>query len=89
MACAWASERVKASVPERAMVPRCCASSAFDMPMPGSEMVSVRAALSGTIRTLASAGRPSVLSVSASKRRRSTASAALATSSRRKISRSE
>ena len=78
----------KASVPERAMVPRFCARSALAMPMPGSETVSVRAALSGRMRTFASAGSVRSGRVRASKRRRSMASAALATSSRRKISRS-
>ena len=70
------------------MVPRFCARSALAMPMPGSETVSVRAALSGTTRTFASAGSVRSGLVRASKRRRSTASAALATSSRKKISRS-
>ncbi len=71
------------------MVPRLPTSSSRLMPIPSSVIVSVRASLSGTTRTWAASGEPSVASVSASKRRRSVASAALATSSRRKISRSE
>ena len=63
------------------MVPRFCASSALVMPMPGSEIVSVRAVFSGVIVTFASAGGAETDCVSASKRRRSRASAALATSS--------
>ena len=71
------------------MVPRFEAKSSLLMPMPASETVSVRAGLSGVIRTFASAGSALAAEVSASNRRRSIASAALATSSRRKISRSE
>ena len=71
------------------MVPRLSASAARSMPMPGSAMVRVRASLSGTMRTEASGGKARLGTVRAVKRRRSMASAALATSSRRKISRSE
>ena len=86
---ASASDWPKARVPDRAMVPRFSASEARSMPMPGSDRVSVRASLSGTMRTEASGGSARSAWVRAAKRRRSIASAALATSSRRKISRSE
>ena len=59
------------------------------MPMPGSEIVSVRASFSGTMRTAASGGSARSDWVRAANLRRSIASAAFATNSRRKISRSE
>ena len=71
------------------MVPRLSISSCRVMPMPSSPSSSVRASLSGTSRIFASAGGASAALVKASNRRRSIASAALATSSRKKISRSE
>jgi hypothetical protein len=59
------------------------------MPMPWSAISNCRAALSGTMRTLGASGNARAGLVRASNRRRSVASAALATSSRRNISRSE
>ena len=56
------------------MVPRLRASSSLLMPSPESEMVIVRAALSGTMRIFESAGPVSSALVRPSKRRRSVAS---------------
>ena len=84
-----ANVAVKARVPDLAIVPRFWASSSRDMPIPSSAMVSVRAGLSGVMRMAGGLAEANAALVNASKRRRSVASAALATSSRRKISRSE
>ena len=74
-------------VPDLAIVPRWAMASSRLMPMPLSSMVIVRACLSKDTRTPSSPSPSSKrASVRASKRSLSAASAALDTSSRRKIS---
>ena len=74
-------------MPELAIVPRFCSSSAASMPVPLSEIMSVFAALSAAIWIFHSGlSATSDLSVSERNFARSIASEALETSSRRKIS---
>ena len=73
-------------MPERAIVPMFRITSSRDMPMPPSEIDSVRAAGSTSSRITASPMSPSSVFVSCSKRSLSSASEAFEISSRRKTS---
>ncbi len=74
-------------MPDLAIVPMFAITSSRDMPMPLSAMVTVRAFSSAEMRMRSSGSSlRSAQSVMASKRRRSQASDAFETSSRRKIS---
>ncbi len=81
------SSRRNFAVPELAIVPMSCPTSSYDIPMPLSRTVSVRASLSMSISMCGSdTSASSESSQSFSRRSLSSASEALETSSRRKTS---